>query len=67
MKPPSRPSADGEDSRLLRLQCPHCKAETPLWFRPDEAGDDTLTRTEWELWLDSKCRDCGKTPREAGQ
>jgi hypothetical protein len=55
------PSSDG---RLLRLECPHCKAETPLWFRPD---DETLSGTEWEQWLDQKCRECGKTPREAQQ
>lgn len=52
------------EGKLLRLECPHCKAETPLWFRPDDA-DETLTGTEWEEWLDAKCRECGKTPREA--
>lgn len=60
---PPRPGSDPE-GRLLRLECPHCKAETPLWFRPDDAGDDTLTATEWETWLDAPCRECGKTPRE---
>ncbi|HYC94052.1 MAG TPA: hypothetical protein VEO54_32940 [Thermoanaerobaculia bacterium] len=49
----------------MRLECPHCKAETPLWFRPEDA-DETLTGTEWEAWLAAKCRECGKTPREAG-
>jgi ribosomal protein S27E len=63
MTTPPSPPADS-DGRLLRLECPHCKAETPLWFRPDETGDETLTRTEWEAWLDAKCRECGKTPRE---
>lgn len=55
-------SADGE-GRLLRLECPHCKAETPLWFRPENL-EDTLSGTEWELWLDSECRECGRKPRE---
>ena len=58
--------ADGE-GRLLRLECPFCKAETPLWFRPADPGDETLTTTEWESWLAAKCRECGRTPREASQ
>lgn len=64
--------ADGE-GKLLRLECPFCKAETPLWFRPSDpfdetlTGDETLTATEWESWLDAKCRECGRTPREASQ
>ncbi|HVE70408.1 MAG TPA: hypothetical protein VNI54_03495 [Thermoanaerobaculia bacterium] len=57
--------ADGE-GRLLRLECPYCKAETPLWFRPD-LGDETLTGTEWEQWLDAECRECGRKPREASK
>ena len=63
MTTPPQPPRDGE-GRLLRLECPHCKAETPLWFRPED-GDETLTGTEWEAWLGAKCRECGKTPREA--
>jgi ribosomal protein S27E len=59
--------APNHDGRLLRLECPHCKAETPLWFRPDGLGEETLSGTEWETWLDSKCRECGKTPREASR
>ena len=64
MSTPPRPPAHS-DGRLLRLECPHCKAETPLWFRPDDPGDETLTGTEWEAGLDAKCRECGKTPRDA--
>ncbi|HUR83536.1 MAG TPA: hypothetical protein VM733_22460 [Thermoanaerobaculia bacterium] len=59
-----RTPADNE-GRLLRLECPFCKAETPLWLRPEEAGDETMTGTEWESWLDAKCRECGRMPREA--
>ena len=65
MSTPPAP-ADGE-GRLLRLECPFCKAETPLWFRPDDVGDETMTSTEWETWLGAKCRECGRAPREASQ
>ena len=61
-RPPRRSDTQGG---LLRLRCPHCQAEYPLWFRSDEAGDDTLSGTEWELWLTTKCRECGKTPDTA--
>jgi hypothetical protein len=60
--PPEPPIGD---ARLLRLQCPHCKAEYPLWFRPDPADEKTLTQPEWETWLDTECRECGLTPRDA--
>lgn len=59
--PPLPP--DDADSRLLRLQCPHCGAEYALWFRAERSSDDTLTPNEWERWLSTKCRECGKEPR----
>lgn len=49
------------DSSLLRLKCPHCHAEYPLWFRSEDP-EDTLSATEWETWLKTQCRECGKTP-----
>jgi hypothetical protein len=61
--PPRRP--DGDGGGLLRLRCPHCQAEYPLWFRSEDLGEDTLSSTEWELWLKTKCRECGKTPDSA--
>jgi ribosomal protein S27E len=58
----SQPDAQG---RLLRLRCPHCNVEYPLWFRPDPADDQTLTSSEWEMWLETKCGECGHTPGSA--
>lgn len=49
---------------LLRLRCPFCSAEVPLWFRPD-ADERTMTPAEWERWLDTPCSECGKLPRDA--
>ena len=66
MTEPTRKEPDG-DSSLLRLKCPHCQAEYPLWFRSETAGDETLTGTEWEIWLKTKCRECGKAPGDAGR
>lgn len=57
-EPKEAPHGDG---RLLRLLCPFCTSEYPLWFRP-EVDDEVVT--EWEEWLDAECRDCGKAPRE---
>ncbi|HXG58971.1 MAG TPA: hypothetical protein VNL91_08100 [Thermoanaerobaculia bacterium] len=50
---------------LLRLRCPFCSAEIPLWFRPEEGDDRTLTPAEWERWLDTPCTECGRIPRDA--
>src|SRR5687768_1760554 len=61
MTTPPRNQPDG-DSSLLRLKCPHCQAEYPLWFRSEKSDDETLSGTEWEIWLKTKCRECGKTP-----
>jgi hypothetical protein len=63
MTSPPRKEPEREGG-LLRLKCPHCQAEYPLWFRSETAGDETLTGTEWEIWLNTKCRECGKTPGE---
>ena len=52
------------DIALLRLECPFCHAEYPLWLRPERDLDETLPRAEWELWLDRRCDQCGRTPRE---
>ena len=52
------------EMKLLRLQCPFCGAEYPLWFAPDEPSDGKDMRAEWEEWLDQACAHCGKTPRE---
>lgn len=60
------PEREGNsDGRLLRLLCPFCTSEYPLWFRPEggDEGEDSVV-TEWERWLDESCRDCGKAPRE---
>jgi hypothetical protein len=51
------------NGKLLRLQCPFCGAEFTLWFRPD-VDDATLTPAEWEKWLDTPCKECGRQPRE---
>ena len=50
------------DGQLLRLTCPFCGAEYPLWFRAED--DETLSATEWERWLDMPCAHCGKKPKE---
>ena len=60
--PRNEPPGSAGEGRLLRLYCPFCRAEYPLWFRPD--AEETMSPTEWERWLDSVCRECGKTPRE---
>lgn len=64
MNTPPRKQPDGGNSSLLRLKCPHCQAEYPLWFRSPDVGEETLTGTEWEIWLKAKCRECGKKPGE---
>ena len=58
-----REPEDDIEGKLLRLECPFCGAEYPLWFRADDA-DDTLSATEWERWLGTRCTHCGRTPRE---
>ena len=52
------------DVQLLRLECPFCQAEYPLWLREERDIDETLTPSEWEMWLRRECDNCGRTPRE---
>ena len=53
------------EGKLLRLQCPFCGAEFPLWFRPEDQPTSSADFTaEWEEWLDRACGECGRTPRE---
>lgn len=50
---------------LFRLECPFCKAESPLWFEPEPTDAEAPKPMEWEVWLDSPCRECGRIPRSA--
>ena len=62
----NEPDARREPERsrgLLRLRCPHCNAEYPLWFLPEGFREDVATGTRWEAWLDTRCGDCGNPPR----
>lgn len=52
------------NGKVLRLHCPFCRAEYPLWLRPEDDPDATMSPAEWERWLDSACRECGRKPRE---
>jgi hypothetical protein len=44
--------------------CMFCGHPLPLWFALD--GDDGEKDERYEEWLDRPCRECGKTPRQAG-
>ena len=61
---PELPQEPETEGKYLRLHCPFCRAETALWFRPEGDLDDTMSPAEWERWLGTPCRDCGRTPRE---
>lgn len=61
-EPRQRP--DESEGKVLRLHCPFCRAEYPLWLRADEDPDATITPSEWERWLDMACAECGRKPRE---
>lgn len=63
-EPGNRGGGQFGESGLLRLHCPFCQTEYPLWFRADEEGDQTLSPSEWEQWLSRPCSVCHKAPRE---
>ncbi len=64
-KRPPAPEPNRTEGSVLRLHCPFCRAEYPLWFRPDgDTEDTTMTPADWERWLDTPCAECGRRPRE---